>query len=323
MLCCGSTEGRRRPAACRLAWLLVAYTVVIIAWGAWVRLSHSGDGCGDHWPLCNGRAIPLDAPAKTWVEVSHRYSTALYGVLVVALIWISRKRFPASHPARFWPAATLVFTLSEALIGRQLVTMRLVDQSTDLARLIIMPLHLINTSALLFCCVMAAESFAFGDAPRLPLPRPVRRAAGFGALALVGVLATGALAALGSHLAPAASLAEGLASDLSQDSHLAVRLRLLHPVIGLSLALFAPPFLARLITLAPTPAAQAWCRLLRIAVFVAIGGGVLTLISLAPAGLTLTHLTLANMLIVIASAAFFHMTRNTSKSQTVSNSSNY
>ena len=33
---------------------LLAVTVLVILWGAFVRVTGSGAGCADHWPLCNG-----------------------------------------------------------------------------------------------------------------------------------------------------------------------------------------------------------------------------------------------------------------------------
>ena len=42
----------------KLAWAVVAVNLLVIVWGAYVRASFSGDGCGDHWPLCNGQVIP-------------------------------------------------------------------------------------------------------------------------------------------------------------------------------------------------------------------------------------------------------------------------
>ena len=60
-------------------WL---YTIIVILWGAWVRISHSGNGCGDHWPLCGGEFIPTEATAKTWIEYSHRMMSGLYGLIV-------------------------------------------------------------------------------------------------------------------------------------------------------------------------------------------------------------------------------------------------
>ena len=44
----------------RLAWSFWAYLVFVILFGAWVRITHSGAGCGAHWPTCNGDIIPLN-----------------------------------------------------------------------------------------------------------------------------------------------------------------------------------------------------------------------------------------------------------------------
>jgi len=295
----------------RFAWGIVWYTVLIIGWGAWVRISHSGDGCGDHWPLCNGQAVPLDGPIKTWIEVSHRYSTALYGILVLSMVWLSRRAFSSDRSARFWPVMVLLFTITEALIGRQLVTMRLVDQSTDLARLIVMPLHLVNTSGLLLSAVMAAESFRWTGCAKRSLPPSLVRLLGITAAVLLALLCTGALASLGSHLAPPSSLGEGIAKDLSPESHLAVRLRGIHPVLALVMVVGVPFFFSRLEALAPDRRARAWYVRLRHATYGAVAVGVMTLTLHAPAWLKLTHLLIANLLIILASVALFHTLRQT------------
>src|SRR5690606_32154755 len=36
----------------RAAYILLAYTVLVIVFGAWVQISGSGAGCGQHWPTC-------------------------------------------------------------------------------------------------------------------------------------------------------------------------------------------------------------------------------------------------------------------------------
>src|SRR2546426_998093 len=41
------------------AWGLLAYNVAVVLGGAFVRASISGDGCGNHWPDCNGQLIPV------------------------------------------------------------------------------------------------------------------------------------------------------------------------------------------------------------------------------------------------------------------------
>jgi heme A synthase len=68
----------------RLAWAAATASYLLIILGAVVRITGSGLGCGDHWPLCNGRLLPpLDLP--TWIEWSHRLVAALVSILVITL----------------------------------------------------------------------------------------------------------------------------------------------------------------------------------------------------------------------------------------------
>jgi heme A synthase len=289
----------------RFSWVLIAYTVLVIAWGAWVRLSGSGDGCGDDWPRCNGAVVPLDASIQTLIEYSHRISTAVYGILVLIQILLARKSFAKGSRCRFWAWMTLLFTVTEALIGRSLVKQGLVNQSTDVSRLVVMPLHLINTSMLLFSCVMTAESFKFGDRNTGGLSPQIKRKIGAVVVVLAMIITSGAIAALGSHLAPSSSLLAGFSKDLAQESHAAVRLRIIHPMLALAAAG------ALIITLSAgssrsLPIAYRWIRLFSITFFIAIGVGILTLGLLSPLWLKVTHLVMANALVIVASLCVFH-----------------
>src|SRR6266581_8499242 len=68
----------------RLAWTAATFTYLLIILGAIVRITGSGLGCGEHWPLCNGRLLPpLDLP--TMIEYGHRLAAAAVSVLVIAL----------------------------------------------------------------------------------------------------------------------------------------------------------------------------------------------------------------------------------------------
>src|SRR5438094_10669045 len=77
----------------QLAWAAAACTYLLIILGAIVRITGSGMGCGDHWPLCNGRLLPpLDLP--TLIEYGHRLVAAAVSVLVTVLAvyaWWLRK----------------------------------------------------------------------------------------------------------------------------------------------------------------------------------------------------------------------------------------
>ncbi len=289
------------------SWGLIIYTLLIIAWGAWVRISGSGDGCGDHWPLCYGSAVPLGAEWKTWVEVSHRYSTALFGILVLAQVALIRTFMPSSHPARRWVWFTLFFTLTEALIGRFLVKEGLVNESQSFYRLVVMPLHLINTSLLLCFEVITAESIRYGQRrDRKFLWLGMRQIASM-SFALLALLTSGAIAALGSHLMPSESLLTGLQHDLHPDAHPAVRLRALHPLLGLLIPMGLLLFINYATYDSSNSNIVSARKHLLWSICITVFMGLLTLGLLSPTWLKLAHLTTAKMLVILAARFGYHM----------------
>ncbi|MEQ1934186.1 MAG: COX15/CtaA family protein, partial [Fimbriimonadaceae bacterium] len=66
----------------KFAWFVLGWTLLTIIWGAFVRLSFSGDGCGSHWPSCNGQLLPSLTNAKEMIEYSHRITSAIDGLLI-------------------------------------------------------------------------------------------------------------------------------------------------------------------------------------------------------------------------------------------------
>jgi cytochrome c oxidase assembly protein subunit 15/protoheme IX farnesyltransferase len=98
-----TTDHRRAAAFTRYAWGVLAVNLGVILWGAFVRASGSGAGCGSHWPLCNGSIVPRDPGEATIIEFVHRLGSGLALVLVAGLwVWAVR-RFPrgAGH-GRLW-----------------------------------------------------------------------------------------------------------------------------------------------------------------------------------------------------------------------------
>ena len=82
----------------KYAWFVLAYTIVVILWGAFVRATGSGAGCGSHWPTCNGDVIPRPESIETWIELSHRLTSAFLGFLVIGLVvWAWRQRLRQSR----------------------------------------------------------------------------------------------------------------------------------------------------------------------------------------------------------------------------------
>ena len=133
----------------RFAWSVLAYNVAVIGWGAYVRATGSGAGCGNHWPLCNGQMVPPSPTIATLIEYSHRLTSGLALLSVVALLaWTWRACRPG-HPARTGAAASLFFMLTEAAVGAGLVLFQLVADNASAARTMFMGVHLLNTFVLL------------------------------------------------------------------------------------------------------------------------------------------------------------------------------
>lgn len=220
----------------RYSWGVLVYHLAVIAWGAYVRATGSGAGCGAHWPLCNGEVIPQSPSAEMLAEFSHRLTSGLALVAVVVLAAWTWRACGKGHPARRGAGWSLFFVLTEAGVGAALVLFRLVADNASIARALFMSVHLANTFLLLACLSLTAWWLS-GGAPVEARGRG-REAAGFAAGALAILLAgvSGAIAALGDTLYPAGSLAEALGAELSATSHLIVRLRLLHPALTMVVA---------------------------------------------------------------------------------------
>ncbi len=78
----------------RLSILALVVACLHLVFGAIVRISGSGMGCGDNWPKCYGYWFPPFNRPDLVVEVSHRYLASILTVTVVsmALVAFSRRR---------------------------------------------------------------------------------------------------------------------------------------------------------------------------------------------------------------------------------------
>ena len=63
----------------RYAWGVLGANLLVILWGAWVRITGSGAGCGEHWPDCNGQVVPRDPGVETLIEFTHRATSGRMG----------------------------------------------------------------------------------------------------------------------------------------------------------------------------------------------------------------------------------------------------
>ena len=308
----------------RYCRFVLAYNLAVIVWGAYVRASGSGAGCGSHWPSCNGEVVPLRPSTATLVEYSHRVSSGLVLVLVAVLAAWAFRAAPKGHPLRRGAVLSLVFTLSEAAVGAGLVLFKLVAHDESLARALAISTHLLNTLLLLASLTLAAyaagafrTAAASGGAAGLAAGGTVAPHRGVGrggrerrprpgwsfALALaatMAIAATGAVAALGDTLFPATSLGQGLAQDLSPASHLLLRLRTVHPLLAIALGAYLLYLCNQVVASgAAGAAARRHANRLRLLVIGQWTLGLLNIALLAPVWLQLTHLLVADLLWIV------------------------
>jgi heme a synthase len=289
----------------RFAWLTLGYNIAVILWGAYVRATGSGAGCGNRWPLCNDQVLPRTPQAQTIIEFTHRFTSGL-SVLVVAslLIWCWRKT-SKGHWARYSSVTAFILLLNEAVLGALLVLFDHVAQDRSTGRLLFLCLHFGNTLLLLGALALTAQWLANGDRQFAVIKKPRELIAiGFGLVAAISIGITGAIAALGDTIFPASSLRTSLMQDFSSGGHIFLRLRLLHPAVAaIGVIYFSWMILngfwrrgrssAIVYVLIGTIAAQ-------------IGLGIVNVILLAPVWLQIIHLLFAEVfwvLLVLASVA--------------------
>ena len=215
-----------------LAWIVLGYNVLVVLWGAYVRATGSGAGCGSHWPLCNGQVIPRAPQVATVIEFTHRVMSGLCFPAVGFLWFQSRRLFGRGSPVRAAATWSVVFLLAEALLGAGLVLFEYVAHNASVGRSIYLSLHLVNTQVLLAALVITAWLARHDPPERVAAPLKIALAVA------VAVSITGAIAALGDTLFPAGSVAAGIREEFSGAAHFLVRLRVLHPLIALLGAIY-------------------------------------------------------------------------------------
>jgi heme A synthase len=230
----------RRFAA--FAWFFVAYLVGVILFGAWVRITGSGNGCGSHWPACNGDIIPQAPAVKTVIEYTHRLMSGLCGIIAVVLVVWARR---VSRPVFRASLLALFFLVVESLLGALLVKRHLVVDDVSVARAYMVALHLANTLLLTASAALVAwrASTEQGRTRVSPTVSPAARI--LLGVALVAVLLTsmsGAVTALGDTVFPTQPALDGtllakIRADTSPGQHFLVRLRVIHPVMAVLAAL--------------------------------------------------------------------------------------
>lgn len=210
------------------AWITLGINMLVIIWGAFVRATGSGAGCGSNWPLCQGEIVPQSPGFETMIEFSHRISSGVALIAVVILFVWSLRIFPRGYRTRRAANATMIFMIIEALIGAGLVLLEYTASNVSIARAYWMAGHLVNTFLLLGALTLTAWWASGAPSVR------VRHQGSVGWLLLLSIIgmmvlgASGAVTALGDTLVFTA----GISPEESPIVATLVDLRIYHPIIA-------------------------------------------------------------------------------------------
>lgn len=293
----GLQSAKGQPAFAREALWVLSITLGVILFGAIVRITGSGAGCGQHWPTCQGEVLHLPRKLTTLIELTHRITS---GASAIAVFWLTARAFRAftkGSAVRRATATASALMVVEALIGAALVRLALVGDNASVARAVIMSLHLVSTSALTASLALAAWWSLPSARVRAPASGLVKFAL-FTALMVVVVSASGAVTALGDTVYPvkAGALGARILDLEAPSAHFLERLRVVHPVlaIGTGLALLA------LATRANDPrfsrAARGFAKAVLGLCLLQIAVGSLNVALSAPGYMQVLHLLVASLL---------------------------
>jgi protoheme IX farnesyltransferase len=219
----------------KFAWFMFAYILATVAWGAVVRATFSGDGCGSHWPLCDGQIIPEFARLEQVFEFSHRVTSGLILPMAIALVVLARRNFEPGHYGRSAAYAVLALTILEGAIGAGLVLFGLVDTNDSIARAGVMAFHTVSTYLLASVSLMTALAASGAPKFRWRGQGSLGVALGIALVSLMVLGVSGAVSALGHTLKPHEDV---LRAVVAENAHWMVRLQPLHPALATGIGLY-------------------------------------------------------------------------------------
>jgi heme A synthase len=159
------------PPLRRLAYLALVLGFAQVVFGAVVRITGSGMGCGDNWPDCFGSLTPANSSPGLLIEISHRYGALALSLSVLALIvaaFLTRKTSGVGGGGGVLRPALLagVLVLAAAVFGAITVKMELHPFIVVIHLAIAMALLGVIVVALVRAGGLGAGRISVGEAPR-------------------------------------------------------------------------------------------------------------------------------------------------------------
>ena len=280
------------------AWATLCWNVTVILWGAYVRATGSGAGCGNRWPLCDGDVVGASAKAQTVVEFTHRMTSVVSLLMVTGLVvWCWRVTCKGDW-ARYSALLAAAFLANEALLGAALVLLKHVSNDQSVDRMLFLCLHLGNTLLLLAALSLTAAWLSSDSGSfRFALKWGQLGAIGIGLLAMIATGITGAVVALADTLFPATTLRSSLAQDLNPGTSALLHFRLLHPAVAVVATCYVLWVIVRIATGPKRFPLRAIA--LVAAIFVQVGIGLMNVLLLVPVWVQIVHLFAADVLWIL------------------------
>lgn len=280
----------------KYVWFVLIINLGVILWGAYVRATGSGAGCGSHWPLCNGEVIPRTEQLETMIEFIHRASSGIAFILVMGMLVWALQIYPRGNYVRKATMFSMFFMVTEALLGAGLVLFELVGENTSTARAISISVHLVNTFFLLGSISLTAWWSSGGAPMKLKWKEAASWLLILGFLGVLILGMSGALTALGDTLFPVSSLEEGLRQDFSSTAHFLVRLRILHPTIAVIVSLYLITMIGWVNSRNPSGRTKNLGRAVVSLLILQLLAGLINIILLAPVWMQLLHLFMSDVI---------------------------
>ena len=275
-------------------WGVLGWNLIVILWGAYVRATGSGAGCGQHWPLCDGQVIPQTPDVEMTIEFTHRLLSGGALLLIAIMVFWGFRTTDKMHPVRAGLVAAGIFIVIEALLGAGLVLFELVEENSSVARAFAVALHLANTFLLVGSLALTAYWASGGSAIQLRGQGLKVWLLSGGLLGMLIIGMSGAVTALGDTLFPVGSLAEGITADMDPNAHFLVRLRVYHPIIAVVVAMYSL-YLVRMLFNQHEGVARKFLIALVAVGVLQLGIGLVNLLLLVPIPTQLLHLLSADL----------------------------
>jgi len=281
----------------KLAWFNLVWIILVILWGAVVRATNSGAGCGNYWPLCGQSLIPTFDVFHTYVEFIHRVMSGILLITIFTMFLLGRNRFKNDPLRRRLNTLVFVFLIVESLLGAGLVVFELVEDNDSIFRIIAISLHLLNTFILV---ALTALNAFFVSKPEIKITHlTLNGAFKVILLSILVIGVSGAVTSLADTVYPPKTISVTMAEWVDPQAPLLQRLRPYHPFIAGLLGLGILGYLNQFFQ-----PKSVWGRNLRkwihILILIQFGLGSLNIILHVPLALQILHLLFADLIWIAA-----------------------